>query len=207
MKLIIFGATGSTGVEVIKQALEQGHEVTPFVRDPAGLTVKDDSLNIITGDVFDAESVTSAIEGQDAVICVLGAGQSLGKTTVRTTGTINIISAMQKHSIKRLFVVTAMGIGDSWNTLSMFNKLFFATLLKSAREDHETQESAVKESELDWTIIRPSGLTDEPRTGVYDVGVNIRAKTSRIARADIADLIIKELEENKLIHQAVTITN
>ena len=207
MKIAIFGATGKTGIELVKQALEQGHAVTAFVRDPARLAIENENLTFVTGDVFDPSSVAKAVEGQDSVICALGAGSELKKTTVRTTGTINIISSMQKNSIKRLIVVTAMGVGESWDTLSMFNKLFFATLLKSSREDHEKQEVAVKESGLDWTIVRPSGLTETPRTGIYDVGENILATTSKIARADIADLILKELEQNTLIGKAVTITN
>jgi putative NADH-flavin reductase len=207
MKVVIFGSTGKTGVELVKQALEQGHSVTAFVRDPARLAVENDNLTIVTGDVFNPSSVVKAIEGQDAVICALGAGSDLKKTTVRTTGTINIINSMQKNNIKRLIVVTAMGVGESWNTLSLFNKFFFATLLRSSRDDHETQEAAVKESGLDWTIVRPSGLTETPRTGIYDVGENILATTSKIARADIADLILKEVEENALIGKAVTITN
>ncbi len=207
MKLAIFGATGNTGIEVVKQALEQGHAVTAFVRDAARLAIEDQQLSLVVGDVFDAASVAEAVVGQDAVVCALGAGTELKKTTIRTTGTVNIINAMQKNSVKRLLVVTAMGTGDSWNDLSFINKIFYATLLKSSRDDHTTQEAAVKESGLDWTIIRPSGLTDDPRTGIYEVGENIPATTSKIARADIADLIFKELEKNALIGKAVTITN
>ena len=207
MKLAIFGATGKTGIELVKQALEQGHAVTAFVRVAARLAIENERLSLVSGDAFDSASVAQAVKGQDAVICALGAGSDLKKTTVRTTGTINIISGMQKNNVKRLIVVTAMGVGESWDTLSLFNKFFFATLLKSSREDHETQEAAVRESGLDWTIIRPSGLTDTPRTGVYEVGENIPAATSKIARADIADLILKELEQNALIGKAVTITN
>jgi putative NADH-flavin reductase len=207
MKLAIFGATGKTGIELVKQALDQGHAVTAFVRDSARLTIEDENLTFVTGDVFDPASVTQAVQGQDAVICALGAGSDLKKTTIRTTGTINIITGMQKNNIKRLVVVTAMGVGESWDTLSLLNKFFFATLLKSSRSDHETQEAAVKESGLDWTIVRPSGLTDTPRTGVYEVGENIPAITSKIARADVADLILKELELNSLVGKAVTITN
>ncbi|MFC1997317.1 NAD(P)-dependent oxidoreductase [Chloroflexota bacterium] len=207
MKLAIFGATGKTGIELVKQALEQGHVVTAFVRDSARLGIEDERINFVTGDVYDPVSVAQAIQGQDAVICALGAGSSLKKTTVRTTGTMNIIKGMKEHMVDRLMVVTAMGIGESWDTLSPFNKFFFATLLKSSRADHETQEAAVKESGLDWTIVRPSGLTDTPRTSVYDVGENILAKTSKIARADVADLILKELGQNTLIGKAVTITN
>ncbi len=207
MKLAIFGATGKTGFELVKQALEHGHTVTAFVRDPARLAIENERLTYVTGDVFDPVGVAQAIKDQDAVACALGAGSDLKKTTVRATGTINIISGMQEHNVKRLMVVTAMGVGESWDDLSMFNKLFFATLLKSSRDDHETQEAAIKESGLDWTIIRPSGLTDTPRTGVYEVGEKIPATTSNIARADVADLIIKELEQNVLIGKAVTITN
>ena len=207
MKLVIFGATGKTGLEIVKQALEGGHEVTAFVRDPARLAIENENLSIVTGDVFDPASVAQAIKGQDAAVCALGAGSDLKKTKVRTIGTINIIAGMQENNVKRLVVITAMGVGESWDTLSMFNKFFFATLLKSAREDHEAQEAAVKESGLDWTIIRPSGLVDTPRTGVYDFGENIPAKTSRIARADVADLILIELERNTNIGKALTISN
>jgi len=207
MKLAVFGATGKTGVELVKQALDKGHTVTAFVRDPARLAIEDKRLTLLTGDVFDPAAVTQAVKGQDAVICALGAGSDLKKTTVRTTGTANIINSMREHRVQRLMVVTAMGVGESWNTLSLFNKLFFATLLKSSRDDHESQEAVVRESGLDWTIIRPSSLKDTPKTGDYDFGENIMASTSVISRADVADLMIKELAHNELIGKAVTITN
>jgi putative NADH-flavin reductase len=206
MKLAIFGATGATGAELVKQALEHGHSVTAFVRNPASLADKGEGLTIITGDIHDLASGERSIQGQDAVICALGA-RDLKKTMIRTEGTVNLINAMKKNNVKRLFVVSAMGVGESWNSLSLVNKAFFAILLKSTRTDHEAQEAAVKASGLDWTIIRPSGLVNTPRTGVYSVGENISAKTSQISRADVADLILKDLEERALVHKAVTITN
>jgi putative NADH-flavin reductase len=180
--------------------------VTALVRNPAPLADKGDGLTLVTGDIHDVASVERCIQGQDAVICALGA-RDLKKTMIRTEGTVNIISAMKENNVKRLIVVSAMGVGDSWNSLSLVNKLFFTILLKSTREDHEAQEAAVRDSGVDWTIIRPSGLVDTPRTGVYSVGENIRAKTSKIPRADVADLILKELEQNTLIGKAVMITN
>ena len=207
MKIIIFGATGKTGQKITSLAIEKGHTVSVFVRDPIRLTISQEKVNIITGDVFNEEAVTNALIDHDAVVVALGAGNDLKKTTVRTDGTTNVIKGMQHHSINRLFVISAMGVGDSWNTLSAMNKLFFATLLKSSRADHEAQESTVQSSSLEWTIIRPSGLVDTPRTGTYDVGENIPAKTSKIARADIADFILKELEQKQFIKKAVTITN
>ena len=206
MKLATFGATGKTGLEVVKQSLEKGHQVTAFVRDPSRMPVEHDGLTLVTGDIFDLESVAQAVQGQDAVICALGSSE-LKKTTIRSDGTANIVKAMKAQNVQRLLVVSAMGTGESWDTLSLVNKFFYATLLKSSREDHEAQEAAVKESGLDWTIIRPSGLTEEPRTGIYEVGENILAKTSKISRADVADLILKELEDNAFVHKAVTITN
>lgn len=207
MKIAIFGASGRTGIELVKQSLEKGHAVTAFVRDPARLAVEDKKLSLVVGDVLDPASVDQAVKGQDAVICALGGGADLKKTSLRAIGTINIINSMNKHEVDRLLAVTAMGVGESWDTLSRMNKIFFATVLKSARDDHEAQESAIKESGLDWTIVRPSGLQDGPRTGVYDFGELIQANKSTINRADVADLIIKELEQKELIGKAVTISN
>lgn len=206
MKIAIFGATGGTGVELVKQALERGHSVTALVRNPAQLADKSDGLTVTTGDIHDLASVERSIQGQDAVICALGAGP-FKKTMIRTEGTVNIIGVMKKNNVRRLFVVSLMGIGESWNNLSMFKKFLFPILMKSPREDHEAQEAAVKESGLDWTIIRPSFLVNTPRTGVYSVGENIPAKTSQIPRADVADLILNDLEKRALVHKAVTITN
>ena len=206
MKLVVFGATGKIGKEIVKQSLAQGNKVTAFVRDPSKIALNNNNLKIMTGDIYELTAVTQAVQGQDAVICSLGSND-LGKTTVRSEGTANIINAMKEKHVNRLVVVSAMGVGESWSTLSFVNKLFFATLLSSARQDHEKQEVVVKESDLDWTVIRPSGLTDTPLTGSYAIGENIPAKTSKIARADVAHAIIKELHDNTYLHKAVTITN
>ena len=206
MKLIVFGATGKTGLEIVKQSLAQDHEVTAFVRDPAKMTLENDHIRLISGDVYDVAAVAQAVQGQEAVICSLGTN-SIGRTTVRSVGTDNIIKTMEENHIERLLVVSAMGIGESWSTLSAANKIFFNTVLRNTRNDHEKQESLVKESTLDWTIVRPSGLTDTPITENYDVGENIAAKTSRIARADVAHFIVKEVADNAFVCKAVTITN
>lgn len=206
MKLAIFGATGGTGGELVKQALERGHNVTAFVRNPGQLAALAERITIITGDVHSLADVELAVQGQDAVICALGS-RNLKKTMIRAEGTANIIAAMQKHNVKRLFVISAMGVGESWNSLSLVNKLFFTLLLNSTRQDHAAQEAAVKASGLEWTIVRPSGLVDTPRTGVYNVGENIRAKTSKIPRADVADLILNDLVQRAWVGKAVTITN
>ena len=206
MKLVVFGATGKTGQEIVKQSLSQGYKVTAFVRDPSKMTLEHGDLKIIKGDIYEFTAVKQAVRGQDAVICSLGTSD-LGKTTVRSEGTANIIRAMKENHVNRIVVVTAMGVAESWSTLSFVNKLFFVTLLRNTRQDHENQEVLVKDSDLDWTIIRPSGLTDTPRTEGYAIGENVHANTSRIARADVAHAIVKEVHDNAYVHKSVTITN
>lgn len=206
MKLVIFGASGRTGSEIVKQALQRDHFVTAFVRNPGLVTVQHERLTVLKGEIYSMPDLEQAVLGQDAVICALGA-RDIKTSMIRTEGTTNIIEAMKKNNVKRLLVISAMGVGESWNTLSVMNKLVLAVLLKSARKDHEAQEGVVKASGLDWTIIRPSELTNTPPTRLYTFGENVRAKSSRIPRADVADLILNELEKRALVRRAATITN
>jgi kynurenine 3-monooxygenase len=114
---------------------------------------------------------------------------------------------MEEADVDRLLVVSAMGTGESWSTLSLINKLFYATLLRSSRLDHEAQEAVVKKSSLNWTIVRPSGLTDGPSTGNYAIGESVQGESSQIACADVGHAIINELDENAYMGKAITITN
>lgn len=207
MDIIVFGSTGKTGLEIIKRLLSEGHKVTAFARKPSVLNISDDNLKTAEGDIFDRIAVKEAIKNHDAVVVALGSGQSLGKTTVRSEGTANVLKTMKENGLKRIIVISAMGVGESWKDLSVINRLFFATLLKNSRTDHEAQERHVKESGLDWTIIRPSGLTDDPGTGSYECGIGIRSNTSRISRADVAHLVYRALKDSTFIRKAVTATN
>ena len=110
MKLIVFGATGKTGIEIVKQGLADQHQVTAFVRTPSKVSFEHDSLRLVEGDVLDLTAVKHAIQGHEVVICSLGTSD-LGKTMVRSAGTANIIKALQEAQIKRLIVISAMGVG------------------------------------------------------------------------------------------------
>ena len=206
MKITVFGATGKTGLEVVKQALELGHHVSAFVRDPNKVVLKHVNLTVFKGDVLELSDVTQALKQQAAVIIALGAGNSLGKTRVRSLGTANIIESMNHHGIERILAVSAMGVLESWQTLSFMNKLFFATLLKNARIDHEAQEKHIKNSSLKWTIVRPSALTDGEATNDYGVGELLRAKVAKISRADVAAFMLSILENPKYTQKALTIS-
>lgn len=201
MKLIIFGSTGSIGRLLVRQALEQGHAVTAFARDPAKLDISHENLATVQGDALDLPSVEKAVPGQDAVLCTLGAGV---KGTVRSRGTKNIIRAMEKAGVRRFICQSTLGVGDSWNNLSFFWKyIMFSGLLRRAYADHVSQEDYVRQSDLDWIIVRPAAFTDAGRTGEYRHGFpcNDRTLELRISRAYVADFMLKQLTQDTYLHE------
>ena len=203
MKLVIFGATAGTGRELLSQALEQGHTVSAFARDPAKLDdIEHASLKIARGDVLDPAAVESAVAGQEAALSTIGAGAK--RTTLREEGTRNIVEAMQKTGVKRLVCQSSLGVGDSRANLSFFTRfVIVGVFLRHAFADHERQEAVVRHSALDWTIVRPPHLKDGPRTGVYRHGFATTDKQIRgeISRADVADFILKQLAEGNYHRQ------
>ena len=201
MKLLIFGSTGSIGRQLVKQALEQGHLVTAFARDPSVLDIKHDSLNVVQGDAMDLPSVEKAVQGQDMVLCSLGAG---AKGTVRSRGTKNIIHAMETADIRRFVCQSTLGVGDSWGNLSFFWKyIMFRGLLRQAYADHVKQEDYIKQSDLDWTIVRPAAFTDGNRTGEYRHGFPGYDKSTKleISRADVAHFMLKQFMNDAYLHK------
>ncbi len=201
MKLIIFGSTGSIGRQLVKQALEQGHMVTAFARDPVRVDIKHADLQVIQGDVMDPASVERAIQGHEAVLCSLGAGR---KGTVRSEGTRNILSAMEKVGVRRFICQSTLGVGDSRGNLNVFWKyIMFGLLLRPMYADHVSQENYVRRSHLDWTIVRPGAFTDGERTGQYRHGFPSSDKTTKlkISRADVADFMLKQLTDDAYLHK------
>jgi putative NADH-flavin reductase len=198
MKLIIFGSTGGTGRELVKQALEQNHDVTAFARTPSKLDdLKHERLNIIQGDVLDAGQVEEAVSGHDAVLSAIGGGPK--QKTIRQDGTRHIIGAMEKSGVRRLISESSYGVGDSREALPFITRLILVHLfLKNAFADHEKQEEIIRQSDLDWTIVRPVYLTNGPHTGVYQHGFanKDRKITGKISRADVADFMLKQVKDD-----------
>lgn len=202
MKLIIFGSTGGTGRQLVAQALEQGHAVTAFSRSPEKPGQKHEKLQLVKGDVLDFSSVESALQGQDAVLCSLGS-PAMNNKKIRANGTKNIIHAMEKTAIRRFICQSGLGCGDSHNLLPFHYKYFiFPLMLRYVYADHELQEKHIKQSQLDWTIVRPAALTDGKRTGTYRHGFTAPDKslTIKISRADVADFMLKQLAEDTYLH-------
>jgi uncharacterized protein YbjT (DUF2867 family) len=194
MKIIVFGATGTIGKQLVKQALEQGNLVTAFSRDPGKLQDFDHvGLQKTKGDVLDAESVAKAIKGHEAVLCALGAGR---KGTLRSSGTLHIIRGMEKENVKRLICQTTLGAGDSRSNLNFFwKRVMFGWFLKDAYEDHQLQEKHVCNSGLAWTIVRPAAFTDKIPEKPYQHGfaATYRALQLKISRQAVAEFMLQQL--------------
>jgi putative NADH-flavin reductase len=208
MKLSIFGSTGGTGRQIVAQALEHGHDVTAFARSPEKLDQRQANLEVIKGDVLDFTSAERAVQGQDAVLCTLGL-PPLDKSNLRSKGTKNIIRAMEKFGVKRFICQSTAGVGDSRDTLPFLMKyLIVPFLLRSAWADHEIQENHIKESPLEWIIVRPAALTDGGHTGSYQHGVTADNKTvtNKISRADTADFMLKQVEDNRYLYKTPCIS-
>ena len=202
MKLIIFGSTGTIGRQLVLQAIELGHDVTAFARSKHKLAdIQHSNLTIFEGDVFHFDSVLSAVRGQDVVLCALGSGR---KGNVRSEGTRNIIRAMESIGIRRFICQTTLGAGDSRGNLNFFWKhIMFGWYLKDVYHDHELQEKYIRESKLDWTIVRPGAFTNGKVTGKYRHGFGADAKDLKlkISRADVAFFMLMQLSNPEYVRR------
>jgi putative NADH-flavin reductase len=210
MKVILFGATGGTGGQVIQQACEAGHEVTALVRDASRLTRSHPRLTVLQADVMDLTAIVPAIAGSDAVVSVLGPRGVRVPTTVRSDAVTSMVTAMQAEGVRRLIVVTAGGIvteGDGPLTRLVL-KPVVGTILRHSFADMRRTEDIVRASGLEWTIVRPPRLTDGPRTASYRSATNRNVRGGmHISRADLADCILQCLAQQGPLHTAVSVAD
>lgn len=205
MKLVVFGASGASGRQIVEQALAAGHEVTAFVRNPAAITIKHPKLKVIKGDALDADSVSQAIAGQDAVLSAIGVNRR-STITVCADSTRNIISGMKEHGVRRFICLSAYGASETKDT-ALYSKVLRAMIGKRV-EDKDRQEELLRASDLDWVSVRPPLLTNGARKGRYRVGFDIPIKLfSSVSRADVAEFMLKQLTDDTYLRQAPTITN
>lgn len=201
-KIIVFGASGTIGKHVIHENLNNGMQVYAFCRNTAKLNdIQNPNLFLVKGDVYNQSQVSEAIQGMDIVVITLGSGKSR-KGDVRSIGTKNIIQAMQKSKVRRLICQSTLGTGDSKGNLNFFWKnIMFGWFIKEVFLDHEIQEEYVKNSNLDWTIIRPGAFTDGDKTETYRHGFagNDRSVKLKISRADVAHFIQKQITSNQYL--------
>lgn len=210
MNLLIIGATGGTGKELVRQALHLGHSVKAFVRKPGSLDIKHERLTVMRGNILDYPSVERAMEGIDAVLSALGHKRWFIPTTILSEGTNNIIAAMRKHNVRRIVCETSLGVGDSRGKLGLYYTLFvipFITLFYF--HDKWRQEQIIRQSGLEWIIVRPARLTNGMKRSSYRHGTKLGnyILTLSISRADTADFMLKQLTTDTYLHQSPAIAN
>jgi putative NADH-flavin reductase len=209
MRVLVVGATGRTGRLLVAGALERGHDVTALVRAPEKLGDLAGRVRVVAGDVLDGGVVSDAVDGQDAVLVALGVATRKGDPAVNALGTLNVIRSMQRYSVRRLVVLSAGGTqpGHDPNLPWVFEHIVKPLFLKHAYADLRRMETGVRQSTLDWTIVRASGgLVDGPARGGYRVEPGHSLPGGRrIARADVAEHMLDQLVLRGDIGHAVAI--
>ena len=209
MNLLIVGATGGTGQQLVSQALERGHRVTALVRKEPSSEVRP-GLTSVVGNVLDPASLDRATQGQDAVLSALGHKQWFRPTRILSEGTRNLIGAMQRHGVRRLICETALGISDAWWQMGLYYTLFVRpVILPLYFWDKTRQEAIIRASDLDWTIVRPGMLTNGPRRSHYRHGPRVGhwLWTVRISRADVAAFMLDQLTNARYVRASVGLAN
>ena len=193
MKVLVLGATGGTGRLIVRDAVVRGHSVVALVRSTARADLP--GVDMIEGDARDEGALMRALDGCDAVISALGTGMGFRKVTLLTVATQALVTAMTRNGVRRLVCISALGVGDSRGHGGfVFDRLFQPLLLSHAYKDKDRQEAAIRASSLDWVVVRPAMLTDDPaRGGVRAVTDLAGVNGGKIARADVARFVVEQL--------------
>lgn len=206
MKLTVFGATGGIGREIVRQALEAGHEVTAVVRDPARLSATGERLQVVRDDLADPASVRPAVAGRDVVLSGLGA-RSRKDAGVAARLTRTVLGAMEAEGVRRLLVVSAAPVGPAPEGNGLLDRAargMISALLKDVYADLAEMEGELARSATDWTSVRPPRLQDKPLTGVYRTVVGgFPAKGRFIGRADVAHAMLTMAGDPGTVKQGV----
>jgi biliverdin reductase / flavin reductase len=208
MKLLIFGASGQTGQELVSQALERGHSVTAVARNVAAIAQRHERLRTVRADVMDPSTLDPVIRGHDAALSSLGPNKLFfSPTTVYSVGSVNVVRAMERQSVKRLIAVTSAGVEDHDPGYVLFYRLVLKPMLQRVYDDAKVFEAELAKSQLDWTVVRPGRISGGPRTGRYSVSARFlpKGKSFAITRADLAAFMLGEIESPKWIRGTPTL--
>jgi uncharacterized protein YbjT (DUF2867 family) len=204
-RVLIVGATGGTGRELVAQALARGHDVTALVRRPEAIGFEHPRLVVMRGDVLDPASVDVAVRGQDAVLSALGHRRYLGPTRILSDGTRNLLHAMETHGAQRFVCETSLGLGDSAGRMGLYYTLFVIPfVLPFYFWDKARQERVIAASRVRWVIVRPGALLNAPRRGVRRPGRGVGSflRTVAIPRADVAEFMLDQLTDDTYLGAA-----
>lgn len=208
MKVLVFGATGQTGQQLVTQALSRGHRVTAFVRRPDALTAMDKRLRIVTGDATrDGARVAEAMQGQELVISALGRRNTFRSEDLIARSMDAIVPSMKQAGVRRMILTSAFGVGDSLRDAPLIPGIMYRVLLRDIFADKERAEETLRTSGLDWTIVYPVLLTNGPQTGRYRVAERLELHgMPKISRADVAHFILAEAESPRFVNKVAVIS-
>jgi putative NADH-flavin reductase len=211
MRIVVFGANGATGRLLARQALAAGHQVAAVTRRPAEFPVTHEGLSVVEADVHDAKAVDRAVEGADVVLSTLGVPFTRKPVNVYGDGVRNIAAAMSRHGVKRLVVVSSSATEPHHHADGGFlmnrllQPLITATIGKTTYRDMRRMEELVRGSDLEWTIMRPSGLFDAPGVTRYELHED-QAPGIFTSRADLAASMLEQATETRFVRKAVAVT-
>lgn len=210
MHIAVFGANGPTGRHVTQQALAKGYMVTAFTRHPEIFPIHHEQLRVMRGDVYDPSVVEEAVAGQDAVLSSLGVPFSRKPITIYSQGMAHITRAMRKHGVRRLVCVSSSATGTDHDTGAGFffdkvmQPIIMSTIGQTTYADMRKMEELVRNSDLDWTIVRPSGLFETPTVTNYQMAeTHIRARFT--SRTDLAACMLQQLTSNQYLRKVVAV--
>lgn len=203
-KLLVIGASGGIGRQVVQQALARGHEVRAMARSASKLDIDDPRLEKRDGDALKPDDVASALAGVDVVVQTLGVplrpGTIVKQVDLFSKATKILLAAMKDAGVRRLLCVTGFGAGDSGERVGRLQRIPFRFVFGRIYDDKGIQESLIKASGLDWVIARPGVLTDGAHTGHYRVLVEPEQwRNGLISRADVADFLVAQIDGDRYL--------
>lgn len=210
MKIALLGASGKTGSLLLRQALEEGHEVTAFVRNAKRLAdLVHPKLRIVEGQADDPMALRKAVEGSEVVISTLGqakgSSQDLLERTVQA-----LVPIMKNAGVKRLVSLIGAGVSDERDKPDTFGRKFMVRVMRlfvpHVLDDATRHAAIVKSSGLDYTLVRPPRLLDAPAKGKIDAGYLSMGPNNKIARADVARFMLSEAVKPRFVNESPMIT-
>lgn len=210
-RILVLGATGGTGKQVVTQAIEHGHDVTVFVRNPDRLVSKPNGVRVFVGDVTDSGSaLAEAAHNQDAVISALGLGRSLKSNGLIARSVPAIARAMEAEGVRRLIFLSAYGVGATYKDTPVLPRILTRTLLKDMYDDKNAADEELRRvgNSIDWTIVYSVTLTNGPRTGRYRAGERLALRgLPKISRADVAEFMLKQVDDMTYLRKGVLLSS
>jgi len=206
-RLLVLGANGPTGRRLVQQAVACGHQVQALTRHPETFPLNHDRLRVIAGDATDLDVIDSAVAATDAVISTIGTAFTRRPVQVYTASARLLVEAMGRQGKRRLVVVTSGGVDTTHRPRGLAGRLSRSVLRnrigKTVYDDMEAMEAVVSASDLDWTIVRPPGLTEEPGTG-YAIAPE-RIQDPFMSREDLATALLDQLEDDRYVRRVVAV--